>query len=117
MEGSRWNDRLRLDNSGTRKEEVSRTCQGFDGYTPIAAYLGNEGWNIGLELRPGSQHSARETDYFYERVFPRIERLVPAQQPVLLREDSGFDSARLFLAKAAECERYRALARMLDHRQ
>jgi hypothetical protein len=72
--------------SGTRKEAVSRTYQGFDGYTPIAAYLGNEGWSIGLELRPGSQHSARETEYVYERVFPRIERVVPADQPVLLRE-------------------------------
>ena len=88
-------DTFAMDNSGTRKEDVSRTYQGFDGYTPIAAYLGNEGWNIGLELRPGSQHSAREADYFYERVFPRLERLVSAQQPVLLREDSGFDSARL----------------------
>jgi hypothetical protein len=107
-------DTFAMDNSGTRKEDVSRTYQGFDGYTPIAAYLGNEGWNIGLELRPGSRHSARETDYFYERVFPCLERLVPAQQPVLLREDSGFDSARLLLAKAAECERYRALGRSFD---
>ena len=102
MEGSRWSDRLRLDNSGSRKEAVSRTYQGFDGYTPIAAYLGNEGWSIGLELRPGSQHSARETEYVYERVFPRIEPLVPADQAVLLPEDSGFDSARLLWAKATE---------------
>lgn len=107
-------DTFAMDNSGTRKEDVSRTYQGFDGYTPIAAYLGNEGWNIGLELRPGSQHSARETDYFYERVFPRLERLVPAQQPVLLREDSGFDSARLLLAKAVERERYQSLGRSFD---
>lgn len=107
-------DTFAMDNSGTRKEDVSRTYQGFDGYTPIAAYLGNEGWNIGLELRPGSQHSARDTEYFYERVFPRLERLVPAQQPVLLREDSGFDSARLLLAKAAECERYQTLGRSFD---
>jgi hypothetical protein len=31
---------------------------------------------------------------------PRIERLVKADAPVLLREDSGFDSARLLFAKA-----------------
>ena len=30
-----------LDNSGTKKEAVNRTYQGFDGYTPIAGYLGN----------------------------------------------------------------------------
>jgi len=41
-------DTFAMDNSGTKKEAVSRTYQGFDGYTPIAVYLGNEGWNIGL---------------------------------------------------------------------
>lgn len=39
-------DTFAMDNSSTKKEAVSRTYQGFDGYTPIAAYLGNEGWNI-----------------------------------------------------------------------
>lgn len=107
-------DTFAMDNSGTRKEAVSRTYQGFDGYTPIAVYLGNEGWSIGLELRPGSQHSARETEYVYERVFPRIERVVPADQPVLLREDSGFDSARLLWAKATERDRLQALGRSFD---
>lgn len=53
-------DTFVLDNSGTNKEWVSRTYQGTDGYTPIAAYLGNEGWCLALELRPGSQHSASE---------------------------------------------------------
>ena len=52
-----------MDNSGTKKEWVSRTYQGVDGYTPIAAYLGNEGWCVALELRPGSQHCALETHY------------------------------------------------------
>lgn len=107
-------DTFAMDNSGTRKEAVSRTYQGFDGYTPIAAYLGNEGWNIGLELRPGSRHSACETQYFYERVFPKLERLVKAEQPVLFREDSGFDSAHLLFAKACERDRLAALGRRFD---
>jgi hypothetical protein len=107
-------DTFVMDNSDTKKEEVGRTYQGVDGYTPIAAYLGNEGWNIGLELRPGSQHSASETEYFYERLFPRIERLVKADQPVLLREDSGFDSARLLFAKALERDRLARLGRSFD---
>jgi len=107
-------DTFAMDNSGTRKEDVSRTYQGFDGYTPIAGYLGNEGWNIGLELRPGAQHSALETEYFYERLFPRVERLVKADAPVLLREDSGFDSARLLFAKAQEKDRLAALGRSFD---
>lgn len=46
-----------MDNSGTKKEEVSRTYAGFDDYAPIAAYLGREGWCLTHELRPGRQHS------------------------------------------------------------
>jgi len=107
-------DTFVMDNSDTQKEDVSRTYQGVDGYTPIAAYLGNEGWNIGLELRAGSQHSAFETDYFLERVFPRIERLVPADSKVLLRKDSGFDGAHLLFMQAQEKERWVARERSFD---
>ncbi|MEF8697952.1 MAG: IS1380 family transposase [Candidatus Accumulibacter sp. UW20] len=108
-------DTFAMDNSNSRKEEVSRTYQGFDGYTPIAAYLGNEGWSIGLELRPGKQHSALETDYFLERVFPRVARLVPAASPVLVRSDSGFDSACLLFAHAQERDRMASLGRGFEY--
>jgi len=107
-------DTFVMNNDGSKKEAVGRTYQGVDGYTPIAAYLGNEGWNIGLELRPGVQHSASETEYFLERLFPRVERLVAKEQPVLLRDDSGFDSVRLLFAKAAEKDRWAALGRSFD---
>jgi hypothetical protein len=86
-------DVFTLDNSGTAKECVSRTYMGFDGYAPIAAYLGREGWCLALELRPGSQHSAKETEYTLQRLLPRIDHLTPA--PVLFRFDSGFDSSKL----------------------
>ncbi len=95
-------DTFVMDNSGTKKEAVSRTYQGVDGYTPIAAYLGNEGWCAGLELRPGSQHSALETHYFLERVLPRVRELVLHDQAVLSRSDSGFDSARLLFLQDDE---------------
>lgn len=107
-------DTFTMDNSGTKKEEVSRTYQGFDGYTPIAAYLGNEGWCIGLELRPGSQHSAFGTQSFLERVFPRVERLVSRDDKVLSVFDSGFDSACLLFAHDDERDRYRATGRSFD---
>src|SRR5690606_3008615 len=77
-----------MDNSGTRKEGVSRTYAGYDGYAPIAAYLGAEGWCLALELREGRQHSARETHYTLERVLPRAVALTKA--PILVRMDSGF---------------------------
>lgn len=82
-----------MDNSGTKKEGVSRTYAGYDGYAPIAAYLGQEGWCLGLELREGKHHSASETDYTLQRVLPRGCALTTA--PILVRMDSGFDSARL----------------------
>jgi hypothetical protein len=108
-------DTFVMDNSGTRKEHVGRTYQGVDGYTPIAAYLGNEGWNVGLELRSGTHHSALETEYFLERVFPRVRRLMRARaEPVLWRADCGFDSARLLLALQTERERWAAQERSLD---
>jgi hypothetical protein len=105
-------------NSHTRQENVSRTYQGVDGYTPIAAYLGNEGWNIGLQLRAGCRHSAFETDYFLERIFARIERLVAprcaAETKVLLRQDSGFEGAHLLFMQAAEKDRWASKGRSFD---
>lgn len=94
-------DTFVMDQSGSHKESVGRTYQGVDGYTPIAAYLGNEGWCIGLELRPGTQHSACETGYFLERVLPKTARLLADDQPLLVRADSGFDSAALLFQLAA----------------
>ncbi len=107
-------DTFVMDNSDTKMEAVSRTYQGVDGYTPIALYLGNEGWNLGLELRAGSHHSALETEYFFERAFPRLERACAAEAKVLCRADSGFDSARLLFALAAERERWSGLGRSFD---
>jgi hypothetical protein len=107
-------DTFVMNNGDTKKEEVGRTYQGVDGYCPIAGYLGNEGWNIGLELRAGTWHSAFETEYFYERAFPKVKRLVSAIQAVLMVEDSGFDSARLLFAKAEERDAWAAEGRVLE---
>jgi hypothetical protein len=63
-----------MDNSGTKKEGVSYTYKGFDGYAPLAAYLGQEGWCLACELRPGSQHGQKEFIPFLERVVPRCPR-------------------------------------------
>ena len=40
-----------FDNSGTKKQGVARTYKGYDGYAPIFAYLGMEGYLINAELR------------------------------------------------------------------
>lgn len=80
-----------FDNSRTKKEGVSWTYKGFDGYAPIAAYLGEDGWCLGLELRPGSQHSQAEIGHFLERVLPRARAL--SRHRLLARLDAGNDAA------------------------
>ena len=56
---SPWPASYTIFNGNSKKEGVSRTYKGVDGYAPIAAYLGREGWCVGLELREGSQHSQK----------------------------------------------------------
>lgn len=92
-------DVFTLDNSGTAKECVGRTYMGFDGYAPIAGYLAEEGFCLGLELRPGTQHSASETPDFLTRLLPRARAV--SNLPLLVRADSGFDGAAIFVAMDA----------------
>ena len=89
-----------LDNSKTRKEGVARTYHGYDGYAPIGAYLGEEGWCVGLELRPGDQHSQKDFLFFLDRVLPRA-RALAGNQPLLITLDGAHDAAanREYLAR------------------
>ena len=78
------------DNSNTRKEGVSRTYKNFDGYAPIAAYLGMEGWCLEVELRPGSQHGQAGFVAFIQRVIKAAHVLI--EQEILVRLDSAHDA-------------------------
>jgi hypothetical protein len=100
-------DTFAMDNSGTAKEHVGRTYAGVDGYCPLAAYLGTQGFCLELALRPGTQHSACETEYNIERVLPLAARVSSGtanggSAPLLFRADSGFDSAKLMCAIDAQ---------------
>lgn len=53
-----------FDNSNTKKEGVKRTYKGHDGYAPIFACLGQEGYGVNVELREGSEHSQHGTPEF-----------------------------------------------------
>lgn len=79
-----------MDNSKTKKEGVSRTYKGHDGYAPMAAYVGREGYCVGFELREGSQHCQKDTPQFLRRIIPRARRVT--EEPLLLRLDGGNDS-------------------------
>jgi len=89
-------DVFTLDNSNTKKEGVSRTYQGFDGYAPIAAYLGQEGWCVGIELREGSQHSQEGFIPFLEKAIDNARKLTT--KTLLVRLDSAHDSIDTLVA-------------------
>ena len=84
-------DTVAMDNSKTKKEGVSRTYQGFDGYHPIMAYIGKEGHMLDCELRPGSQHCQKGTVEFIKGVQKQLKR-IKARGRILYRMDSGNDS-------------------------
>lgn len=88
------------DNSGTKKQGVSRTYQGFDGFAPIAAYLAQEGWLVEIEHREGSQHSQKNFVPFLDRVLRKALDLV-MEASLLARLDSAHDAweTRIELAR------------------
>ena len=79
-----------FDNSKSHKEEVSRTYKGFDGYAPILAYVGKEGYMVNVELRPGKQHCQKETPAFLKETLTLTQQLTDA--PLLVRLDAGNDA-------------------------
>ena len=80
-----------FDNSKTLKEGVSRTYKGFDGYAPMMAYIGTEGYLADTELREGKQHSQKGTPAFLRETLSIAHRLT--DKPLLIRMDSGNDAA------------------------
>jgi len=87
------------DNSNTKKEGVSRTYKGIDGYAPIYAYIGEEGYACNAELRDGCSHSQCEgTVEFLEETLRLAKQAT--EHKLLVRMDSGNDSMeniKLFL--------------------
>lgn len=79
-----------MDNSKSRKEGVSRTYKGFDGFAPMMAYIGKEGYAINFELRAGKQHCQSGTVEFLQRTIALCRQLT--DKPLLIRLDSGNDS-------------------------
>ena len=80
-----------MDNSKTKKEGVSLTYQGYDGYHPITAYVGKEGYMLDGELRPGSRHCQKGTVGFIESVKGQLRTIQPRGR-YLFRMDSGNDA-------------------------
>ena len=75
-----------FDNSKSNKEGVSRTYKGFDGYAPIMAYIGTEGYLVNLELRIGKQHCQKEIPDFLRETIELCRQLT--EKPLLIRLES-----------------------------
>lgn len=84
-----------FDNSGSSKQGVSFTYKKYDGYAPIFAYLGAEGYMLDCELRPGSQHCQSGTPEFISGCVSKLDKL-GLDGRCLLRLDSGNDAAENF---------------------
>jgi hypothetical protein len=79
-----------FDNSGTKKEGVSWTYKEVDGYAPIFAYLGEEGYLVHCQLREGKQHCQDGTPEFLDAALDYAERITRSK--LLVRLDAGNDA-------------------------
>jgi hypothetical protein len=80
-----------FDNSGSKKEGVSCTYKLMNGYAPMFAYIGNEGYMLNAELREGKQHCQKGTPEFLSETI-RLARKI-TDKPFIVRLDSGNDDA------------------------
>jgi hypothetical protein len=82
-----------LDNSRSKKENVSCTYKMHDGFAPAFAYLGEEGYMIYSELRPGKQHCQNGMLEFLRESIAIAKRVLPKGTKIFVRLDSGNDAA------------------------
>lgn len=80
-----------FDNSKTKKEGVSRTYKGCDGFAPIFSYIGREGYLVNEQLREGSQHCQSGTPDYLKETIALCKQIT--DEKLLFRLDSGNDAA------------------------
>ena len=82
-----------FDNSGSKKENVSRTYKGCDGFLAMNSFLGNEGYMVHNDLYPGSQHCQKGFPAFLRRSIKNTNDIISKEKQILVRLDSGHDAA------------------------
>jgi hypothetical protein len=97
-------DGFAMDNSGTKKEGVSRTYRNFDGYLAMPVYLADEGWLIECSLLPGSQHPQKAFIPLLQRALAKVRQIT--KEKLLLRADSAHDAVtnRVELARQEDAD-------------
>jgi hypothetical protein len=81
-----------FDNSGSKKEGVSRTYKQTDGYAPMITYIGGTGYMLNNEFREGSAHSNCEGTSAYIKKTLEYARQILPKAKLLCRFDSGNES-------------------------
>ena len=89
-------DTTPMDNSGSHREGVSYTYKGFDGFHPLLAYLGEQGYWLAQELRPGSQHAQKDFIPFLRRALAAARSLT--EERLLVRMDAAHDAEETLAA-------------------
>lgn len=79
-----------MDNSGSKKEGVSYTYKEFEGFAPIMAYIGTEGYLMKCELREGKANGqCAKTVPFLKSTIDIAKKV--SQKHILVRTDCGHD--------------------------
>lgn len=79
-----------MDNSGSKKEGVSYTYKEFEGFAPIMAYIGKEGYLMRCELREGKANGqCAKTVPFLKETIDLAKQVT--KEPILVRTDCGHD--------------------------
>jgi len=79
-----------MDNSGSKKEGVSYTYKEFEGFAPIMAYIGTEGYLMKCELREGKANGqCAKTVPFFKNTIELAKQAT--QATILVRTDCGHD--------------------------
>ena len=75
----------------------------MDGYAPLFAYVGTEGWLLDLELRPGVQHSQKGAPEFFRGCVDKL-RVLGILDRCLVRLDSGHDAKDSIDVLRGQCD-------------
>lgn len=79
-----------MDNSGSKKEGVSYTYKEFEGFAPIMAYIGREGYLMKCELREGKANGqCAKTVPFLKKTIDLAKQAT--KEAILVRTDCGHD--------------------------
>ena len=90
-----------LEDRSSNKEGVAMSYHKVKGYAPIFCYAGTQGHMVANEMRPGSQHSENGAVEFLRRCVGIMLNAGYTASELLLRVDSGHDSADFIEAAEA----------------